>query len=52
MILSHLQKFVTDLDVDGFVSEGSGQNVFLVHKGVLSTPTVASSILGGITRKR
>lgn len=38
------------LDVDGFVSEGSGQNVFLVHKGVLSTPTVASSILGGITR--
>ena len=38
------------LDVDGFVSEGSGQNVFLVHKGVLSTPTVGSSILGGITR--
>jgi branched-chain amino acid aminotransferase len=38
------------LDVDGFVSEGSGQNVFLLHKGVLSTPTVGSSILGGITR--
>lgn len=38
------------LDVDGFVSEGSGQNVFLVHKGVISTPTVGSSILGGITR--
>ena len=38
------------LDVDGFVSEGSGQNVFLIHKGVISTPTVGSSILGGITR--
>jgi branched-chain amino acid aminotransferase len=38
------------LDVDGFVSEGSGQNIFLVHKGVISTPTVGSSILGGITR--
>ena len=38
------------LDVDGFISEGSGQNVFLIHKGVISTPTVGSSILGGITR--
>ena len=38
------------LDVDGFVSEGSGQNIFLVRDGVLTTPPVASSILGGITR--
>ncbi len=38
------------LDVDGFVSEGSGQNIFLVHKGTVSTPPVGSSILGGITR--
>lgn len=38
------------LDVDGFVSEGSGQNIFLVHKGVITTPPVGSSILGGITR--
>jgi branched-chain amino acid aminotransferase len=38
------------LDVDGFVSEGSGQNVFLLHKGVLTTPPLGSSILGGITR--
>ncbi len=38
------------LDVDGFVSEGSGQNLFVVHKGVVSTPPIASSILGGVTR--
>lgn len=38
------------LDVDGFVSEGSGQNIFLVHKGAVTTPAVGSSILGGITR--
>jgi branched-chain amino acid aminotransferase len=38
------------LDVDGFVSEGSGQNLFVVHKGVVSTPPIGSSILGGITR--
>ena len=38
------------LDVHGNVSEGSGQNVFIVRDGVLHTPPVASSILGGITR--
>ena len=38
------------LDVYGNVSEGSGQNVFIVRDGVLHTPPVASSILGGITR--
>jgi branched-chain amino acid aminotransferase len=38
------------LDVDGFVSEGTGQNIFLLHKGIVSTPPVGSSILGGITR--
>lgn len=38
------------LDVDGFVSEGSGQNLFVVHKGVVTTPPVGSSILAGITR--
>jgi len=38
------------LDVDGYVSEGSGQNVFLVHGGRLWTPPVGSSILAGITR--
>jgi branched-chain amino acid aminotransferase len=38
------------LDVHGNVSEGSGQNVFIVRDGVLHTPPIASSILGGITR--
>jgi branched-chain amino acid aminotransferase len=39
------------LDVDGYVSEGSGQNVFLVHEGKLLTPPVGASILAGITRR-
>ena len=38
------------LDVHGFVSEGSGQNVFAVINGELLTPTLSSSILAGITR--
>jgi len=38
------------LDVYGFVSEGSGQNVFAVYKGELMTPPLTSSILAGITR--
>jgi branched-chain amino acid aminotransferase len=39
------------LDVDGFASEGSGQNLFLVHDGKLYTPPVGASILSGITRR-
>ena len=38
------------LDVNGQVSEGSGQNLFLVRDGVIFTPPIGSSILGGITR--
>ena len=38
------------LDVDGHVSEGSGQNVFVVRDGALYTPPLGDSILGGITR--
>jgi branched-chain amino acid aminotransferase len=37
------------LDTDGYVSEGSGENVFMVRNGVLSTPDIASC-LDGITR--
>jgi branched-chain amino acid aminotransferase len=37
------------LDTDGYVSEGSGENVFMVRNGVLFTPDVASC-LEGITR--
>jgi branched-chain amino acid aminotransferase len=38
------------LDTQGFVSEGSGENLFLVKKGRLYTPPLSSSILAGITR--
>jgi branched-chain amino acid aminotransferase len=38
------------LDVHGNVSEGSGQNIFIVRDGRMHTPPLASSILGGITR--
>jgi branched-chain amino acid aminotransferase len=35
---------------DGTVSEGAGENLFLVKDGVLYTPGLAHSVLGGITR--
>lgn len=38
------------LDAGGFVSEGSGENVFCVSGGRILTPPLASSILQGITR--
>jgi len=39
------------LDASGFVSEGSGENLFLVKKGTLYTPPLTASILPGITRQ-
>lgn len=38
------------LDNNGQVSEGSGENLFLVRDGKLITPTLGSSVLPGITR--
>jgi len=38
------------LDTNGFISEGSGENVFIVKNGALFTPPTGSSILPGITR--
>ena len=38
------------LDVSGNVSEGSGQNIFIVRNGVIYTPPLSASVLGGITR--
>jgi branched-chain amino acid aminotransferase len=38
------------LDVEGYVSEGSGENLFLVKRGTLITPPLVSSVLPGITR--
>jgi branched-chain amino acid aminotransferase len=39
------------LNTDGTVSEGSGENIFLVKDGALLTPPISASILGGITRR-
>jgi branched-chain amino acid aminotransferase len=38
------------LDVNGLVSEGSGENIFVVRNGVLYTPPLANAALSGITR--
>src|SRR5215470_9023779 len=38
------------LDTNGYVSEGSGENVFVVRNGVLQTAPLGNSVLPGITR--
>jgi branched-chain amino acid aminotransferase len=38
------------LDVNGLVSEGSGENIFVIRNGVIYTPPLANSALSGITR--
>jgi len=38
------------LDVNGNLSEGSGENLFVVRDGILHTPPLSSSLLPGITR--
>lgn len=38
------------LDESGLLSEGSGQNLFLVRDNIIYTPSIASSVLQGITR--
>ena len=38
------------LDVNGYVSEGSGENIFVVRDGRIGTPPLGASILAGITR--
>ena len=38
------------LGTDGRLSEGAGENLFLIMNGKIHTPPVAASILGGITR--
>ena len=38
------------LDVNGYLSEGSGENLFLVRDGVIYTPPLAASVLLGVTR--
>jgi branched-chain amino acid aminotransferase len=38
------------LDTAGYVSEGSGENIFVVRDGKIHTPPLAASVLPGITR--
>jgi len=38
------------LNIRGHISEGSGENIFLVMNGMIYTPPLSSSILPGITR--
>jgi branched-chain amino acid aminotransferase len=38
------------LTTDGFVADGSGENVFVVKRGTIYTPDLSTSILPGVTR--
>ena len=38
------------LDTSGYVSEGSGENIFLIQDGIIYTPPLGASVLPGITR--
>src|SRR5207244_3459772 len=38
------------LDTNGYVSEGSGENIFVVRDGKIITPPLGASVLPGITR--
>ena len=38
------------LDASGFVSEGAGENLFIIKKGVVYTPDLSAGALNGITR--
>lgn len=38
------------LDSEGYVAEGTGDNIFVIKNGVIKTPPLSSSVLKGITR--
>ena len=38
------------LDTDGYVAEGSGENIYIVKDGTIFTPPLSSPVLAGITR--
>ncbi len=40
------------LDKNGFVCEGTGENIFMVKKGKIVTPPISTGALAGITRER
>ncbi len=39
------------LDVNGYVSEGSGENIFIIRDGIIYTPMTGQSVLAGLTRQ-
>jgi branched-chain amino acid aminotransferase len=39
------------LDIYGYVSEGSGENIFVIYDGAVYTPPLSAAVLGGITRR-
>ncbi len=39
------------LNAEGFVAEGSGENLFVVRDGIVRTPPVTAGVLDGITRE-
>ncbi len=39
------------LNCDGEVSECTGDNIFIIKKGIITTPSISAGILNGITRK-
>lgn len=49
---AHRNGYLEGISVNGqgMVAEGSGENIFIVRDGRISTPPLSSSILGGITR--
>ena len=38
------------LDIYGYVSEGSGENIFVIYDNTVYTPPLSASVLAGITR--
>ncbi len=49
-VLAHGYDEAIMLDPQGYVSEASGENIFVVRDGEVSTPPLGTSILSGITR--
>jgi len=40
------------LDKNGFVCEGTGENIFIVKEGKIATPPISTGALAGVTRQR
>ena len=40
------------LDKNGFVCEGTGENIFMVKEGKIATPPISTGALAGVTRQR